>query len=91
MQPGYTVDSYITILFLDIIFPTDSEAFFSGSKFGLLESSMGVGTVIIYISTFAKSSNVDENLSFLAAFLFAAEKPHLYHPYKQIVHLFCSG
>ena len=47
VQPGNTVDSYMTKLFLFNKEPTISDAEINGSKFGLLFLSTGVGTVII--------------------------------------------
>src|SRR5579863_7225407 len=47
VQPGYTVDSYITISFGFKRLPIISEAFSKGCRSGHLKRSMGVGTVTI--------------------------------------------
>ena len=49
VNPGYTVDSYITIAPFDIFFPTISLALITGVKSGVLSSFTGVGTATIIL------------------------------------------
>ena len=66
VHPGYTVDSYITTLFLYKYRPTNFEADFIASRLGFLFLLIGVGTVIIYMFEEAISSlsEVKDNLLF---------------------------
>src|SRR5690606_42018731 len=63
VAPGYTVDSYITILPFFNTLPTVSLALYKGDKSGLLCLSTGVGTVMMYIFAPEMSSREEEQTS----------------------------